>query len=534
MRFFIRHVACHLLLILAAATTAIGQGAISADSPELPLLPPPPIPKDTPSRPRPVAPVRVTFFPPTAPPFGAPIRDGIISRVTFNGRQVETPSGLGDFVSENFYPALSTRLVEGPLPRSLAAHLESYRASRTALVNELYDQLRLTEFADPDAREHDLREFAVAQEPQISALEKDAEQLRDELVRGTLLQSTADWNELRQWKLGALPTTPPARVANAEFQVIRAAPYFSRGFTPVQRDLLRELAMEQQESLASFRVFAGLRSSSDPSTMFFSPETSRLHLPKKLPAKLSAKIGVYNHDKTELKNELREAVVAEDQHWASTRTRSFAALAERQRARLDALAVLAEEIRRGLAELPKPPRPALPPDLPAELVDALKAYRLDKLALDSIHRQSLSESIHAPPPADPAKPMRDRIREMTAARIAAMNRAEEQFQIEHADRIAELLERGNALRRQVDIVASIYVDPVTGRPMDASALVRAWDNFDQQFAQIGREEVIYKDYNIAMLMPGLSPGQRRLLFGAALVGLAQPLPGPERLPPSSP
>jgi hypothetical protein len=36
-----------------------------------------------------------------------------------------------------------------------------------------------------------------------------------------------------------------------------------------------------------------------------------------------------------------------------------------------------------------------------------------------------------------------------------------------------------------------------------------------------------------MLMPGLSPEQRRLLFGFARVGLAQPLPAGEPLPTGS-
>jgi hypothetical protein len=52
----------------------------------------------------------------------------------------------------------------------------------------------------------------------------------------------------------------------------------------------------------------------------------------------------------------------------------------------------------------------------------------------------------------------------------------------------------------------------------------------ERFDTFGRDEVIYRGYRMAMLMPGLSPEQRRLLFGAALVGLAQPLPHGEYLP----
>jgi hypothetical protein len=66
--------------------------------------------------------------------------------------------------------------------------------------------------------------------------------------------------------------------------------------------------------------------------------------------------------------------------------------------------------------------------------------------------------------------------------------------------------------------------------MDTAALMRRVNTADAQFEKIGREEVIYKDYRVAMLEPGLSPEQRRLLFGAALAGLAQPLPPGDRMP----
>lgn len=502
---------------------------------ELPPLPPPPLPPDSwPSATVKVsAPIRITFFPPTAPQFGAPIREGA-SQMRINGRLVEPPAGLGDFVGENFYSALSTRLTEGSVAKSCAARLESYRATRTGLLNELYDQLRLLEFAEDADRDRALRELAASQSSRIAALERDAEELRDELVRGSLFQVTADWNELRSWKLTTLPANPPARMASAEFQVLRAASYFSRGFTPEQRGLLRELAMEQQDRLSSYRQIPGPRSSADPYAMFFSPETTRLRLPKNLPPELSAKIGLYNHDKTELKNELRDAVVTKDGSTPFNRTRYFAALAERQRSRLAALGVLAEEIRRGFAGLPKPPPPVLPPNLPPELLADLKAYRRDQLALNSARSRMTSDAIRVPVPANPNLSGLARIREMSDARLSALRRAREQFQLENADRIAELQERGLALRKRVDTIAAVYLDPASGRPMNAVTLMRAWDAADQQFAQIGREEAIYKDYNIAMLMPGLSPEQRRLLFGAALVALAQPLPGPERLPPPSP
>lgn len=474
---------------------------------------------------------RVTFFPPTPPTYGAPIADGETSP-TFNGLRVVTPETLPDFVNENFYPALGTRLAEASLLGNFPARLDAYLANRTALIDELKEQLHLAEAADPATSERDLRAFAASQTPRIVALEQEAELIRDNLVRGAFLQPSADWNEVRGWRLGALPARNPALAASAEFQVIRAAAFFSKGFSTGQRDLLREIAMALREKLpvSRGRAAPSLPGPGDPFAMFFSPETSRLRLPPKLPPELSAKIGGYNHDKDELKTELHDAVVAQDQASAAKRTRNFAALAESQAPRLTALAERAEEIRRGLAALPKPPPPAAQPDLPPDFLDQLNAYRRDKLALDAEHRARISQVSRTPFIGSPDQPIVERIRQSLSARRDTMKQAEADFQQENADRYAELKQRTARMRQRLDTIAAARIDPATGQPMDAAAFMRVFNAAEQQFEKIGRKEAIYHDYKIAMLLPGLSPEQRRLLFGATLVGLAQPLPAGERLP----
>jgi len=473
---------------------------------------------------------RFVCFPPTAPAFGAPIANGQ-SRLTVNGVRIVTPDLLADFANENFYPALSIRLLDGSLSKKLIARLETYQTTRTNLINELKAQLQLTEASDPATREQALRAFAVSQTPRIVALEREAEQFRGDLVSGSLLQSAADWNEIRDWRLGALPASSPALAANAEFQVIRAAAYFQKGFSIEQRGLLREIAMTEWDKLRpSPRVIRPASTgANDPRTIFFSPETARLGIPPQLPADLSDKIGVYYHDKIELSDELRSAVVAQDQNTAATRTRNFEALANRQSPRLAALADLAEEIRRGLASLPKPPPPAAPPDLPPELVARINALRHDMRALADERIASIRQAAGTPIKPDPNQPIIERIRQSSNLQAAAIKRAEDEFQQENAGRYAELNQRRAALRESLAAEAKGRTDPSTGKPMEAATLLRIFNLAEQQFDKLGREEVIYKDYNIAMLQPGLSPGQRRLLFGAALVALAQPLPAPQRM-----
>ena len=80
------------------------------------------------------------------------------------------------------------------------------------------------------------------------------------------------------------------------------------------------------------------------------------------------------------------------------------------------------------------------------------------------------------------------------------------------------------IRRDLADYARTHPDQATGLPADPDALLRQFNEAAERFQSIGRQEAIYGNYRIAMLEPGLSPEQRRLLFNAALVGLAQPLP----------
>ena len=80
------------------------------------------------------------------------------------------------------------------------------------------------------------------------------------------------------------------------------------------------------------------------------------------------------------------------------------------------------------------------------------------------------------------------------------------------------------------VVAEKQTDRKTGRPLDAETLLRQYAVSMEEFNTYGRESAIYTNYRVAMLQPGLSPEQRRLFLGYALVGLAQPLPSGELLP----
>ena len=82
-------------------------------------------------------------------------------------------------------------------------------------------------------------------------------------------------------------------------------------------------------------------------------------------------------------------------------------------------------------------------------------------------------------------------------------------------------------------LATGQIDAETGKPYTGETLLRSYSLAMERFEFHGREEVIYRGYRIAMLEPGLSAEQRRLLLGAALVNMAQPLPAGEPIPEGS-
>jgi hypothetical protein len=467
------------------------------------------------------------FFPPSAPIYGMALANASLVQVR-PGQPFEPPDRLGDYVGEFFYPALSTRLFAGPLDQKLASRLEAYIANRAGLLNELQDALVALPATDPATRERELRAFAAVQTPRIAAHEAEGEQLRQKLINDGLLSASVDWSKHREWKLGD-PHLIGRLGTLAEFQVIRAAVYYQKGLIPEQRGLLSEVAEKLSRQLPM-----GMRPSvADPMVIYFSPETSRLRLPP-LPAALNSKLGAYTMTREALKEELWNAVVEHDKSSLKARAAAFETLADRQWPRLVALADLAEEIRRDLVALPPPPMPPLPPGIPPDLASRIEECIRDKNALDQERSDRLRSLAPLPPlvneirgrPQDLVQVLQARSAERQKARAAA----DADFRKENADRYAALEANLKSLAIDLLAFARTHTDPVSGKPMDVKTLLRRVNASEQYFEREAREEVLYKNYKVAMLEPGLSPEQRRLLFGAARVGLAQALPPGQTLP----
>lgn len=473
----------------------------------------------------------VVFFPPIPPVYGAPVSNRIENgALIFQGRRLLPPDGMADFVGEWFFPPLSTRLYGGVLSAKLEGRLEAYRSARQREVNALLDVFVTQHHGTAAARLEALQSLAEVQTPRLVALEAVAEQLRRDLGADFLL-NRIDWNAGRRWKLGEIPRTNPAIDAEALFQVVRASASYHDGWIAEQRGLLEELAYELRLSARRARGVPAALAESD--AMFFSPAMTRLRLPPQASPELRERFGAYNGLKAELKRELREAVIAQEKSGERRRTEAFAALAERQWPQFGLLEQIAGEIRALLGTQFEVPPPPAPPWIPSGLFDSVRSYNEDRDSYFGEMRLRIDRAAEALARAEQVDDPDDRARRQQefSARLAEVRKqAARSFQDEHAERFAELEGRYRAIRDALTLIAERQTDPATGRPLDAETLLRRHGISMQEFDRFGRETAIYANYRLAMLQPGLSAPQRRLLFRYAFSALAQPLPFGEFLP----
>lgn len=436
------------------------------------------------------------------------------------------PPELAAYVNETFYAPLSSLLAKAELSAKMRSRLDAYRGARDDLRDELQRELtRLRGVAVPD-RQRALGALARVQAPRLAALEHTAEELRRDLVDGYY-----GWFAQRGWQLGdrgSEADTPEEIVA-----VMRAYAFYKDGLLPAQRGLLREVAAELNETMI-------LGGTTRPD-VFFSPELARVRLPDGVPPPLAARIADYQAKKSALKQELYRAVYAQEK--ASVfQGNTLKARALDQCARLGELETLAEGIRQDLARLPQAsPRAAaspLPPVLTHRVAEVLRTRAALQAAaeaqIERLNRplQSPDASVTlsyaftarglvfdlAPARKNRTDPPRESARETERkieALAAELKPVAEAFNRDFALTSAEL----NAIRE-----ASVEAGLATAQTSDALLSATLRHVFAQQHAES------YRDYRTAVFEPGLSPEQRRLLFGSALRDLNLSLPPGESQP----
>ncbi len=461
------------------------------------------------------------FFPPQPPRLWAPLPGANILV-----HRVPAPPGAAEHVGDPFYAPLATRLRGESLTPALREKLENYRREADALRTEMRLVLNQTAEAEPHAREQALAALAAAQAPRLAALEATAESLREELIRGR-----DHWGALREWRLGSTRFSSAAQAMSAQYQVLRAAAYYQKGLSPAQRRLLREIALDM-ENLVDMPLM-GNELAADANPLFaFSPETARLRLPSPLTPEVAELVSRYESLKAELKQELRDAIYEEDSTllWF-VRNARLEALARAQESRYAALEGLAERIRKALAAAryrPVPPAgPNLPPAIVGRIDDYLGSQRTlqDEVgaAVNAIQSIADLERVSIAPSANGRFEVRIALRpgprhdeqlERVKERLNAFNKS-------HAERLAALDGELERIRQAV-----LWLEG-EGGDADEAARREAARTVDAFFTALEQRERLqrYAEYEIAVLEPGLSPEQRRLLFSAALAHLDLPLPG---------
>ncbi len=265
-------------------------------------------------------------FPPTPPPL-----DRAIARFASPmPPRLTPPPQLASCVNEPFYAPLSTWLLEKALTDEMLQRINALRGTEAAALTELRATLDQTRDSDAVARRRSLEALARQQTPQLAAVERDAEQIREELAIGRY-----DWRALREWAIGAKNTRgdSPAEIA----ATMRAYASYQSGLVPAQRRLLREISLEL--SMAGENTTAA--EAAQP-FMFFPPEPARVLLPDDLPADLAGKVANFQTKKSALKKDLYDIIYKED---AATlgfmRNNALRALATQQAPRLAELEPLA-------------------------------------------------------------------------------------------------------------------------------------------------------------------------------------------------
>jgi hypothetical protein len=472
-------------------------------------------PLDDSGQPREMVRRLVIFFPPTPPPLDQPVTP--ISAVA--PAPFAPPADLAPYVGECFYPQLGSCLALGQLNDKLRSRLDAYRAEKRALQNELRAELDRASAADATARRTALETLARKQAARLDALERTAERLRRDLEI-----ENGDWSAWRLWHLGdgERRGDSPGEIA----AVMRAYAYFDDSLSLAQRELLREIAME-----LSVAADTTANATAAQPFVFFSPAPARVTLRDDVPAPLAARIAAFQNRKAALKKQLYDAIFAEDRAMPIFRVLSLKTLAGKQAAPLAELEATAEEIRRGLAELPATTPPAARSPLPAaltrrifDLVHARAALQREAgAAVDAIVGRSKNLPVRItyrfdpdalrftvfpnyraqnPPPAATAKKI-DAIR----AEISAIAD-------DYGRRLADSVNERDAIRR--DVAEAIR----DNRP----AAVEATLNTAVRLGLQAENAEGYRLYRLAVFEPGMSPEQRRLLFDAALEQLALPLP----------
>jgi hypothetical protein len=450
------------------------------------------------------------YFPPHPPPLNVfPKRGG-----TGTSYSRQAAQELAAYVNEPFYSVLAARLDRNELSTSRREMLHRYEQEKSVLQHNLRTELGFILAQEPAARPPLFAALAKKQDPQILALEARAEDIRSSLYKRDYAWDAAIKPRITYTEDNA---KDPDDIAH----VMQGAAAFQNGLNSDQRTVLREIALEVMSGAMTARDAANAQP-----YLFFSPGPSRVLFPDDLPAEVGAKIAAYQTRKSALRKELYDAIYHEDATWFGiVRTARLRSLAEKQAAEFAALENLAEEIRREL--------PPMEPRFTSRSVVPLPAGIIERIG--ALHRRQRTEEREVNFQFELTRARDSDVFALTffepdthryefmprvRTRISASKSAQRA-----ATRVNELLtgyDRIDAgLRDEQDAIRSEIAARSSATNPDY--VTRAF-NEGLRVALEDEARGAMQDYRRALLEPGLSPAQRRLLFDYAVEHLELPLP----------
>ncbi len=401
---------------------------------------------------------------------------------------------LAPFAFEPAYHPLSRVFshLDDPTPKSLRKRLDLYLEARRQLV----DSLQQTLAALPSTEA--LASFAATQAEALDALEKESEAILADAIAVDSSNNRPDPYEV----------APENRTPNNDASFLRLLSIYQPGLSLPQRQLLRLHVQSLTTPPSPVALHAPL--------ITLPPFGSVFPLPTNLPTETLSLLTAYQTQSDALLSNLVETARAQEKTiFGSSRTKAFRALAEKQAPLFAQLDALAESIRPVIAPL------VTAPALPAHL--ALTPDFLARLQRNHASRNSLfqtqEKTILQLAATYPNASLRT---QLTFNRLALVLHSDPIFAKSkaHAALLAELtpfnetqtaayqaiLAERAALEREHQTLAAAHANlPTFAQLLQALDQQALWER--------------YRDYYHAVLTPGLSPAQRRLLFAEALAHL---------------
>jgi hypothetical protein len=400
---------------------------------------------------------------------------------------------------EPFYAAYTYLASLNELTAKGDQRVDAYQKQRGPLLDEIRATFEKLEGASPTARAAGLSEVAARQAGRLQTLAAEAEAIRLELVGSRHNYYAAS---LVGRNLLYTGSTEPI------VEMLFASSFFA-GLTTEQRLLLPEIAHDQQ---ATPRKSGGEWTSG--TAFYFLPATARIRPPTGLPAALETKIRTFVHEKEDLKNELRAAVLRHNYFFSSKRTRLLTALAEQQAPRLAALEVLAEEIRVGLAGMGFPDQMA-DQSLPADLTQRVGDFYTRKVEVRRELANRMRElRLEFPGARFEIVQRGNGLAIISSAIISEAEASLEAFNAQQGEKYTAFAKESEVIRQEIQKHLAKLSHGST-RTVDQLAA-----DFAKAYSARENQERS-REYIRAVLEPGLSTLQRRLLFQEAVADVEQ-------------